>query len=124
MGQNAKYQISPSVNEGILEIIFTGEVISSTLGNLQKEVIAVIDANDVDNVLIDIRSLKGSSGFGDAYERVRKYPPNILRLNVAIVDTPARMDFDSFYETTSHNAGIRFKFFTDMDTARDWFKSS
>ena len=54
MAKNAEYQISSSVNDGILEIILTGEVTESTVEKWSNEVIAIIKAKGVANVLQDL----------------------------------------------------------------------
>jgi hypothetical protein len=122
MEKKPEYQISTSVNEGIFEFILTGEVTSSTTENLQKEIIAFITVRGAEKLLMDVRACKGSFEYAEAYNRVRKYPPYLFRIKVAIVDVPDRKDFKSFYETTAINVGLRFKWFYDIDAARAWLK--
>lgn len=123
MEKKAEYQISSSVNEGILEIIETGEVTESEVEKLTNEVIAIIKANVVMNVLVDVRAIKGRFGYVEAYIRVRNYPLDISRANIAIVNLPENTDYEKYQEATALNAGLSWKCFTDIDAARAWLKS-
>ena len=123
MEKQAEYQISSSVHEEILEIVVTGEEVSSNSERMKNDIDNVIIKNNLKNVIIDVRVLKGRLGVTDTYQRVRNYHPDIRKFNVAIVDLPENAEYQNFHETTSQNAGLRFKWFTDMDTARDWLKN-
>ena len=123
MENKAEYQISSSVNEGIFEIILTGELIESAAEKISNEVIAIIEENHVDTVLADVRALKGRF-FTEAFFCVRNYPPDIYRMKVALVDTPQNSDFQSFHEITAKKSGVSFKYFTNTEAARDWLKAN
>ena len=123
MEEKAEYQILASVKEGLLEIVLKGQVAERTVKNLANEMITIIKGNGIKNVLIDVRAIKGRFGLTKAFNSVRSYPPDILRVNSAVVDLPENADYQSFQETTSINAGLPFKGFTDIDAARDWLKS-
>jgi hypothetical protein len=73
-------------------------------------------------VLADVRAIKGRF-FTEAFFCVRNYPPDIYRIKVAIVDIPQNADFQSFHEITAKKSGVSFKYFTNIDAARDWLKS-
>jgi hypothetical protein len=123
MEKKAEYQISSSVNEGILKIVLTGEVIKTEIEKLVNEVIAIIKANGLKNVLVDVRTIKGRFGYAEVYSRVRSYPPDLLKVNFAVVDLPENADYESFHETTAQNAGMKLKWFTDIDAAIAWLKN-
>jgi hypothetical protein len=123
MEKKPEYQISASVNEVILEIILTGEVVESAVKNMQNEINAIIQGNGIENVLIDVRAIKGRFGNTSAHHRFRNYLPDFYRINFAFVDLPENADFESFQEVAAKEVGISFKWFTDMDTARKWLKS-
>jgi hypothetical protein len=122
MEKNAEYQISSSVNEGIFEIILTGEVMENDAEKITNEVTAIIKEHSMENVLADVRAIKGRF-FTKAFFSVKDYPPYIYRLNVAIVDIPGNANFQSFHEITAKKSGVSFKYFTHNDAARDWLKS-
>jgi hypothetical protein len=121
MEKEAEYQISSSVNDGILEIVITGELADSDHDKMSKEVIAIIKGVNV--VLVDTRLLEGRFGIIETYERVKNYPPYMYKIHIAMIDTLENAKLRSFHETTALNAGLNFKWFTDIDTARDWLKS-
>jgi len=123
MKKKAEYQISASVNDELLEIVLTGEVAESAVNNLANEIITIIKGNGIENVLMDVRAIKGRFRYAESFERFRSYPPDILRVNSAVVDLQENAEFQSFQETISINAGLSFKWFTDIDAARDWLKS-
>ena len=122
MGKKSEYQISSSVNEGILEIIFTGEVTKSTVEKLAIEGAVIIIENGLKNVLVDIRALKGRLGIMDTYSFVRS-PSEKPRVNCAVADLPENAEYIKFLETTALNAGLSLNCFTDIDAARAWLKS-
>jgi hypothetical protein len=123
MEKKVEYQISASVNEGLLEIVLTGEVEESAVKNLANELINIIKGNGIENVLMDVRAFKGRFGVTKAFNSVRTYPPYRLRVNSAMVDLPENADYQSFQEETSINADLSYKWFTDIDAARTWLKS-
>jgi len=124
MGQQAEYQISASVNEGILEFILSGEILENQINTMIKELNATILASGVKYILMDVRAIKGRYGYAGAYERVRSHPQEFYgRTKVAMVDLPENSDYRDFHETTALNAGLKLKWFTDTDKARTWLKS-
>lgn len=123
MAREKGYKISSSVNETILEITLTGEITEDAVPKLEFEVIDIIKSNNLKNLLVDFRSIKGRFGYIEAYERVRNYPPHRYKMKNAIVDIPEHSDYASFQETTARNAGLSWKSFTDMDAARAWLKN-
>jgi len=123
MTDKIAYQISISVNEGIMEIVLEGEVTAATINSLHLDVIKSIQEYEAIALLCDIRGLKGySEDYASAYFRVRTLPPDIKLLPAAIVLQPFGEAFASFYETTSSNAGHIVKWFTDIAAAKNWLK--
>jgi len=84
---------------------------------------AIIKAKKTDNLLVDARAIKEHFGFGKVYFLARNLSPDRPRVHVAIVDLAENADYRSFQETTSVNASLSWKWFTDMDAARAWLKS-
>jgi hypothetical protein len=121
-GKEKKYQISPSLIDGILEIIVTGEITAGNFEIFQHEVIAVIQSDDVKDVLIDVRALKGYSGIIETYLRVKTYPPYMYAIQIAVVHIPENFDSASYHDNTGINAGLKLQRFTDIDAALTWLK--
>jgi hypothetical protein len=124
MDEKTNYQISSLVNEGIIEIVITGEVTKSTMDRLHAEVITIIKEANAKAVLCDIRPLKGPhEEITAAYYRARSIPLDVTKLPAAIVDPSENSAYLSFYETTAANVGHPLKWFTDMDSARAWLQT-
>jgi hypothetical protein len=123
MGKRAKYQTSVSEEKGILEVVITGQLTESDADKITEEVSTISKSSSAEGLLVDVRYLKHSIGFTKTYERVRNYPPHMYKIPFAMVDIPENNDFQSFHETTALNAGLQFKWFTDIDAARAWLKS-
>ena len=123
MEEKTNYQFSTSVNEGIVEIVITGEVTNNTMDRLQTDVITIVRGKNVKAVLCDVRAVKGPKERGAAYFRTRGIPTDVIILPYAVVDLSENRDFQLFYETTAANAGQSMKYFTDIEAARAWLKS-
>jgi len=124
MEEMITHQLSASVDEGILEIVITGEVTKQTIDKLHADAMNMITGESAKAVLCDIRALKGHvDEFSSAYFRTRSIPLDILKLPAAIIDPTTNPDYISFYETTAANAGHMVKWFTDIEAARAWLKS-
>ncbi|HQP41414.1 MAG TPA: STAS/SEC14 domain-containing protein [Smithella sp.] len=122
MGNKAKYKISSSQIDGILEIVLTGEVSKEDVETLQNEIFSIIINTGAEALLVDVREIKGRFGYLEAYSRVRHYPADTPRIHTAIVDSAENADYESFHETTAYNAGLSYKWFTDIEKARSWLK--
>jgi hypothetical protein len=124
MEEKINYQLSISVNDGIVEIVITGEVTKNSIDRLHADVITIVKGKNAKAVLCDISALKGRyDEYAAAYFRTRSIPQDVRTLPSAIVDLSENAAFQSFYETTSANAGHLLKWFTDIETARTWLKS-
>jgi hypothetical protein len=123
MEENTNYKLSTSVNEGIVEIVITGELTKNTVDRLHAEVITIVRENNGKAVLCDVRSAKGPNEIVEAYLRARSIPQDVKILPSAVVDRSENWDYKSFYETTAANAGQSMKWFIDIESARAWLKS-
>ena len=123
MTKKAEYEISSSVNDGILEIIMTGELPASAYSDIMRDMIDIIQTNNVKKVLVDVSAVKGRLSITDIYSRVRSYPPSIYKIHSAMVNNNGLGDFERFHETTANNAGQSLKWFTNINAAREWLKS-
>ena len=123
MREKKEYKIASSQKDGILEIVLTGEVTEEDVEKLQNEIFPLIINSGVKALLMDVRDIKGRFGYVEAYSRVRSYPSDIPRIHTAIVDIAENADYENFHETTAMNAGLSYKWFTDIEKARDWLKN-
>jgi hypothetical protein len=117
------YNISISENEGIVEIVLAGELERDSIDKLTNEVLAIVKPMNAKKLLVDIRTLKGHFGYIEAYLNVRNFSSSFRGINITLVDIPENAIWESFHERTAINAGVSFKWFTDIDAARAWLKS-
>lgn len=112
------YKISVSEKEGINEIVITGVVTEDFFEKLQHEVNVIVESTNARKLLADVSALQVPRVFSEAYSRIIiNYPP-LLRAKTALVDVPENAEFQSFHETMVVNAGLSFKWFTDIDAAK------
>ena len=123
MKKKAEYQMTSSVNEGILEIIITGKVTSDDTEKIMKKIITVRKSINTKCELIDVRRLKGRLGISETYDFLRKLPSDSLKMNIAFVDIVECAEYNLFYQATVLNLGLSWKWFTDINAARAWLKS-
>ncbi|MBN1365927.1 MAG: hypothetical protein JW976_14055 [Syntrophaceae bacterium] len=119
----AAYQMSSSMNEGILEVVLTGKLTNRNVDKIISELIVLQKSLNTNDELIDVRKLKGRFDFSEADIFVKTIPSDKPKMNTAFVDTVENADYNSFYEIVTLNAGLSFKTFTDIDIARAWLKS-
>jgi hypothetical protein len=120
MEKKEKYQVSSSINEGILEIVVTGEITASTYKNVTNEVNAIIKSNNAEKAIADFRTVEERIEPSQMYHYFRNYNSALFDIKFAIVDLPENVHF----KTAAKNAGLSsLMWFTDMDAARDCFRS-
>lgn len=122
MRSKSTYNISTSVNEGIVEVVVTGKLTNDSIVKLRNEVRTIVKSINARNVLCDIRMAKGRTGYADTYFRVTESPSFFHNINMVLLDIPENANLRSFHEYTAKNAGIPIKWFTDADDARAWLK--
>jgi hypothetical protein len=119
-----QYSISSFVKDGILEVVVTGDISTPFARKaMMNEIIDMEKSANVEQQLVDVRSLRGRLAIFEVYGLVRDYPEDRPKMIVALVDTPENAESASFHETTASNAGVVFKWFTDTDEARNWLKN-
>lgn len=123
MKNKAMCQVSSSVQNGILEIVFKGVITDEEFPTIENEVIETIKSTRTGKVLMDIREAKRRVGYAETYFIVRNFPPDRPVSNIAVVDNAENADYGSFLENTAFNAGLIWKIFTDIDAARTWLNN-
>ena len=122
MGNKPTYNISKFMNGEIIEIVLTGEATDDCVENLKNEVNAIVNLMNPKSLLADFRTLKIPRVLSESFSSIINYPP-LFHVKTAVVDLPENAEFQNFYETVANNAGVKMKWFTDIDIARDWLKS-
>jgi hypothetical protein len=123
MEKKEKYKIFSFVNNGVLEIFFTGEVTVDNAEEIMNEIVALQKSMNTKNELIDVRNLNGSLGYAKTHLFVSCMLSGKPKIKTAFVDIAENADYNSFHEITATNAGLPFKSFTNVDAARGWLKS-
>jgi hypothetical protein len=120
MENNVAYQISSSVNDGIIEVVITGSSIGDTFEKMMYEVDAILEANDAKEVIFDIRSFEEHIDSTTFYHYAKKHNFFIYGVKTAVVDLQAKTSF----AIALKNAGVPVERFADIDLARKWIKSN
>ncbi|MGB5218542.1 MAG: hypothetical protein WBN66_09595 [Smithella sp.] len=120
MQKRTGYQISTTLNEEVVEFVITGLVTEDFFENVQDKISEAIESNNARKLLFDVSALQIPHVFSEAYSRmIVNYPP-LLHIKSALVDIPENAEFQKFHEMQARNAGMSFKWFTDIDEARVW----
>lgn len=115
-----KCQISSSVNDGILEIVVTGDLADENLEEALNEGNAVVKASKATKAIVDFRACNTRINHLDLYRYTRNYNYAIFEIQYAVVSLPQR----AHYRDAAKNAGLKsLMWFTDMDEARAWLNS-
>jgi len=119
MEKKAEYQISSFINEGIPEIIITGNAIGDDFAKMLNEVDTILKANKAKKTIFDIRSLGERLERTEIYRFVRNQHFFIYEIESAVVDLPENAHFG----TAVKDAGLPWEWFTNIDEARKWIRS-
>jgi hypothetical protein len=118
MEKKEDYQISKSMNEGVLEIAVTGKVTEHNIPVLQEEFNSHRAAGCY-KLLIDIRSIDGSVDESALYHIKR---PRRTIGKTAVVDRPEHEQYKMFWEKLTGYSPMELKWFSDIEAAREWLK--
>ncbi len=116
------YQLSTSVNDGILEITLTGEISGHKIPKIQKEIQA-LRSEKGDIILVDIRPVTESKTYTHADIYHLKIPDKATG-KTAILDIPENGYIKSFIEKIPWGSFLEVKWFDNIDEAKDWLKGS
>ena len=123
MKKKAGYQISSSVNDGILEIVIKGKVKNDDIEEIHDKITASLKEKEVNDLLVDICAVKERFSIIEASSHVRHSLADRRKVNIAIIDLPQYANLETFLVIMSENAGLSVKWFTHASTARDWLRS-
>lgn len=118
------YKISTSEKHGIVEMILTGEVTKDSIDEMMKSIYGIVVSLSPGKLLVDVRELTGRFGYTEAYFRIQQYPSSFRSIKHAVVDRKEHEEYRSFQEYVAVNSGFDFKWFTDIEIARQWLKSN
>lgn len=116
MENDTKYKISTFMNDGIMEVTVTGRAAGRDFETMVSEVGAIVKAGQVTKVLLDVRGLDERINHAEIYRFVRNRPSFLYDMQAAIVDLPENAP----YANAIKNAGLPWKWFPDMEPAKDF----
>ena len=119
MRKKAEYRISSSVNEGIPEIVITGNATDGEFVKMLSDVDTILTKNGARKAIFDIRSLNKHIEYNEIYHLSGDLIFLFLGVESAIVDVPENAPL----RTAVKDARLPWKCFTDIDEARAWQKS-
>jgi hypothetical protein len=121
MENTTAYQISSSMNDGILELVITGTAIGNEFEKMMLEMDSIMEANNAKEVILDIRIFKEHiESITTIYQYTVKHNFFLHRVKTAVVDFQEKTSFAMALK----NAGVPVERFIDMDLARKWIKSN
>ena len=115
------YQISSSMNDGILELVITGTAIGNEFEKMMLKVDSILEAINAKEVILDIRTFEEHiESITTIYQYTVKHNFFIHGVKTAVVDFQEKTSFAMALKT----AGVSVERFIDMDLARKWVKSN
>lgn len=118
MADTVGYQISLSMNDGILEVVLTGTAIDNDFEKMMYELDNILEINNAKEVILDIRFFEEHIDSTTIYNYARKHGFFITGVKTAVVDMQEKTSF----AIALKNAGVSVERFADMDLARKWIK--
>jgi len=116
------FDITSSLDGDVLIATFTGRSTEKNAHAMTKRYFEIVLGSGMNKVLADIRLLKGRLSVVGTYDLVRDLPvkPTPTGIKTAILETKEERGYANFLETTSANAGVRFRCFFDREEALSW----
>jgi hypothetical protein len=110
------YQISTSVNDGILEVVLKGTAKGNEFERMMNELDSLLAENFAKEVIIDIRTFEEHIESTTIYHYARKQKFFITGVKTAVVDRQEKTSF----AIALKNAGVPVERFIDIELARKW----
>lgn len=119
------FDITSSLDGDVLIVTFTGQSTRKNVHAMIKRYFEIVLRSGMKKVLADIRLLKGRLSVVETYDLVRDLPvkPIPADIKTAILETKEGRGYANFLETTSANAGVRFRCFFDREEALSWLNT-
>jgi len=106
------YQISSSMNDGILELVITGTAIGNEFEKMMLKLDSILEANNAKEVILDIRTFEEHiESITTIYQYTVKHNFFIHGVKTAVVDFQEKTSFAMALKT----AGVSVERFIDMD---------
>jgi len=116
------YRINFGIRSGFLKVEISGTHPIERFNEIKSEIDRVIDENDINKILVDMRGFKGRFGVFDGLKEVENFSQNSKFLQFAILDVEDNKSSNDFFENASINRGFKLVFFYNMKDALEWLQ--
>lgn len=116
------YRINFGIKSGFLKAELSGTHPLERFHEIESEIDRVIEQNNIDKILVDMRRFKGRFGVFDGLKEVENFNQNSRFLQFAILDVEDNKSGNDFFENASINRGFKLVFFYNMKDALDWLQ--
>lgn len=116
------YKISFGIRSGFLKAVVSGSHPLERYHEIKSEIDRIIEQNDIDKILVDLRRFKGRFGIFDGLKEVESFNENSRFLQFAIVDVEDNKSSNDFFENASVSRGFKLLFFYNMKDAMEWLQ--
>jgi hypothetical protein len=117
-----KYRINYKIWDDFLQVELAGSYPLDRFVEIQKDMDEVIDSNNIERILVDLRKFEGRFGVFDGLKEVEQFRPESKMLRFAILDLPDNKKNNDFFENASVNRGYKLIFFYDVAEAKKWLQ--
>lgn len=117
-----KYTINYKISKDFLHVILEGSYPLEKFIEINNAIDAVVDANDISKIMVDLRGFKGRFGVFDGVNFIEKTREESRFLKFAILDIPEHKQSNDFFENASYNRGFTLLFFYDEAEAKKWLQ--
>ena len=120
-GEN--FKLSSAWHDDVLEFTLTGQISENNPLNIARQVAVQVNEDKPGKMLFDCRQFQGRLSTSQTFFHVREdYGAKHFPYKIAIVDNPQNSDYHSFHETAAVNVGLKLRYFTAIEAARDWLR--
>jgi hypothetical protein len=117
-----KYTINYRISGDFLTVELEGSYPLEKFRDISALIDTIIDSNNINKILVDLRNFKGRFGVFDGLNHIEKFREESRFLKFAILDLPENKQPNDFFENASYNRGFTLLFFYDEAEARKWLQ--
>ncbi|MBN1868128.1 hypothetical protein JW916_12655 [Candidatus Sumerlaeota bacterium] len=118
-----QFQVTTSTPDEILILTLTGEIADGEGPMAMQIIYDTIKKSGLKRILIDNRQVSGRGSVASTFFDVRNLPGPLTGIRIAMLNKGDDTGFAAFSEATGYNVGLRFRLFSDEDTALSWLRS-
>ena len=116
------YKINYKIWGDFMKVELSGEYPLEKFKEVDADIDSVVDSNDINRLLVDLRKFKGRFGVFDGLNHIEDFRKESKLLQFAVLDLPENKSNNEFFENASYNRGYKIMFFYDIKDALKWLK--